>query len=268
MTKYGEKNIMAQKPSFSVKDDCTDIERENNSGEKGPSALILAEEPSDGNSTSLFSRMGPGVYKKLKDIGVELQVSAGDTVFSQGEQHNGIFLIETGVVRTFYVGSNGREITLAHWSRGHFVGGPEIFGGGQHIWSGIAADDCKLLKLGGDAFRSLVEKSNILAVCLLEGSIQKGKCYSALLQMLGTRSVVERLAQLLLILSESEGLAENDNPIISRVLTHEELASMVGATRQWVTVTLDKFRKAGAIRIVGRNIQVTNVDFLMTKTGI
>ena len=72
MIKYGEKNIMAQKPSFSVKDDCTDIDRENNSGEKGPSALILAEEPADGNSTSLFSRMGPGVYKKLKDIGVKL----------------------------------------------------------------------------------------------------------------------------------------------------------------------------------------------------
>ena len=116
--------------------------------------------------------------------------------------------------------------------------------------------------------RRLVEKSPILAASLLEGSIQKGKCYSALLQMLGTRSVVERLAQLLLLLSDAENRAADAPNVIDRILTHEELANMVGSTRQWVTATLDKFRDAGAIGFVGRNIQILNADWLRAKTGL
>ena len=82
-----------------------------------------------------------------------------------------------------------------------------------------------------------------LALGVVEGLVQKGKCYSALVQMLGTRSVVERLAQLLLILADNDGRAEGDRAVIRRVLTHEELANMVGSTRQWVTASLKKFEQ-------------------------
>ena len=259
---------MKRNQDLQIEDDRTSISKERPLEGINSPALFLAEEQEGGNNKSLFFRINSDEYKMLQNIGTELEVLAGETVFFQGDQHTGIFLIELGAVRTFYIGPNGREITLAHWSRGHFVGGPEIFGGGNHIWSGIATEDCRLLKLGGAAFRNQVEKSNVLATCLLEGSIQKGKCYSALLQMLGTRSVIERLAQLLLILSESESYTKNGHAVISRAFTHEELASMVGATRQWVTMTLDKFRKAGAIDLMGRKIKVVDADFLRTKTGI
>ena len=125
-----------------------------------------------------------------------------------------------------------------------------------------------MLKIGGEALRRLVQKSSVLAAGLLEGSIQKGKCYSALLQMLGTRSVVERLAPLLLLLSEVGSKEDDTGAFIDRQLTHEDLANMVGSTRQWVTATLDKFQTAGAIRYVDRKILILKSDWLREKSGM
>ena len=62
----------------------------------------------------------------------------GKTLFAQGERHHGVFLIENGLIRTFYTSPVGREITLAYWQPGNIVGTPQVLGSGTHMWSGIA----------------------------------------------------------------------------------------------------------------------------------
>src|ERR1700741_2894622 len=58
-----------------------------------------------------------------------------------GVKHDGIYLIESGRIRVFYTSPQGREITLAYWHVGNFVGGPEVFGTGIHQWSGVASSN-------------------------------------------------------------------------------------------------------------------------------
>ena len=77
----------------------------------------------------------------------------------------------------------------------------------------------------------------------------KGKCLSALVQMLGTRVVSERLYAAPDNLGETHGVREKDGVAIGAPFTHEVLAQMVGASRQWVTITLDRFQREGLIRI-------------------
>jgi CRP-like cAMP-binding protein len=49
----------------------------------------------------------------------------GQTLFSRGARHDGIFLIQTGRIRVYYTAPSQREITLAYWHPGNFVGGPD-----------------------------------------------------------------------------------------------------------------------------------------------
>jgi CRP-like cAMP-binding protein len=234
-----------------------------------PAAIFLAETPVEvASKTNFLSRLNAEEYRRVREIGHEQRVGAGESVFCQGDTHDGIFLIESGSVRTFYTGPTGREITLAYWTPGHFVGGPEIFGGGAHMWSGVATQATRLLWLRGADLYRLMERTPRLALGIVEGLVQKGKCYSALVHMLGTRSVVERLAQLLLILADTDGKPTEKGIEIQRSFTHEELANMVGSTRQWVTVTLDKFQKQGAIRICGRRISLTDRNWMCDKAGM
>jgi CRP-like cAMP-binding protein len=187
--------------------------------------------------------------QSLRRIGSSQTFEADETIFLQGDQHRGIYIIESGRVRTYYAGPSGREITLAYWTPGHFVGGPEVFGGGFHVWSANAMESTKLAYLPGAAVRRLAMSVPAFAMCLIEGLVAKGKCYSALVQMLGTRSAAERLAQLLLILAQLDRTSADTRIIGHRRITHEQLASIVGATRQWVTSMLARFQAQGIVKV-------------------
>jgi CRP-like cAMP-binding protein len=176
-------------------------------------------------------------------LGRRKVLSRGQTIFSQGAKHDGIFLIESGRIRVFYSSPLGREITLAYWHAGNFVGGPEVFDTGIHQWSGVASSNCSVVQLPGKELRALAVEIPNLAIGLIEGLAFKGKCYSTLAQMLGTRSITQRLAHLLLHLMELYGVEDPDGVVIAAAFTHADLAHMVGATRQWVTISLKRMQK-------------------------
>ena len=229
-------------------------------------ALFLAEATDDLNQGANFlAQLSAEAWEVLRRKGTQISVPLGDSVFFQGDRHEGIWLIEEGIVRTFYAAPSGREITLAYWTAGHFVGGPEIFGGGVHIWSADVSQESRLLYLPAAAIRGLIETQPSFALCLIEGLVAKGKCYSALAQMLGTRSVVERLAQLLVILAENHGRRDGNRLVIERKITHDQIATIVGSTRQWVTITLDKFQKKGIISVSRQSIVIDRYDLLMAQ---
>jgi CRP-like cAMP-binding protein len=233
-----------------------------------PSALYLGEfiaELNDG--ASFLDRLSPEDLAAVRRLGRAVSFARGETVFLQGTAHEGIFLIETGVVRSYYIAPSGREITLAYWTPGHFVGGPEMFRGGLHIWSGVAAEDCGLLYLSGANIRRLVERLPQFAICLIEGLVAKSKCYSALVQMLGTRSATERLAQLLIILGEIYGKQEANRLVVERKVTHDQLATIVGVTRQWITTTLDRFQKKGIISLARQTVIIERPDMLVAMVN-
>lgn len=227
------------------------------------SALYLSEEISEiDEGANFLNRLSEAEMATLRSAGSARNYAKGEGVFYQSDTHNGIWLIESGVVRTFYVAPSGREITLAFWTAGHFAGGPEVFGGGQHVWSADVHEDARLIFITGAKIRRLVEEMPQFAVCMINGLVAKGKCYSALVQMLGTRSVTERLAQLLIIFADTHGKQEGNRLRIERKITHDQLANIVGSTRQWVTMTLDKFQKKGIISVSRQQIIVENYDML------
>lgn len=186
-----------------------------------------------------------------------------EILFRQGDCHEGIFLIESGLFRTFYDSPSGREITLAYWQPGNFVGGPDVFGDSIHMWSGVAVEDTEVLELRGKDLRDLMSRIPELGIGIAEALVYKGKILSTLVQLLGTRSVSERLAQLLLMLIDLYGEPDKGGGIaIAPQFTHEDLAHMVGASRQWVTITLDRLQKFGIIKIRKRQVVVLKPDLL------
>ncbi len=198
---------------------------------------------------NIFARLTAAQRNRVIARGVSLHLSKGETLFAQGEKHKGVYLVEDGLIRTFYTSPAGREITLAYWQSGNIVGTPQVFSTHVHQWSGIAAAKTDVLAFRGEDIFDLMQRIPVFAIGVVEALEFKGKCLSALVQMLGTRSVAERLAMLLCNLAELHGVKEKDGIAIGKPFTHEVLAQMVGASRQWVTMTLDRMRNEGLIRI-------------------
>jgi CRP/FNR family transcriptional regulator, cyclic AMP receptor protein len=233
------------------------------SGTGGGRSLLLTDNVRTiGGAPSLVDALSAAERETLVQCGRRCVLYRGQTLFSQGARNDGIFLIETGRIRVYYTAPSQREITLAYWHPGNFVGGPEVFGEGLHLWSGIATSNSSVVHLPGKELRKLVVEMPNLAIGLIEGLAFKGKCYSALAQMLGTRSITERLAHLLLHLVELYGVKDQDGILISAAFTHADLAHMVGATRQWVTISLKRLHDKNILVVRKSKIIVRRPDIL------
>jgi CRP/FNR family cyclic AMP-dependent transcriptional regulator len=234
----------------------------------GQSLLLTESTRSLGGAPSLFETLSPRDRETVLRRGRRKVLNRGQTLFNQGAKHDGIYLIETGRIRVFYSAPSGREITLAYWHPGNFVGGPEVFGGGVHQWSGVATSNSSVVQLPGKELRALVTEVPNLAIGLIEGLTFKGKCYSALAQMLGTRSITERLAHLLLHLVELYGVKDAEGILIGAAFTHADLAHMVGATRQWVTISLKRMQEKDIVVSRKSRIVVRRADLLKEMKGL
>lgn len=200
--------------------------------------------------------------RRILAIGREEVLQAGKHVWRQGDLQNGIYLIEEGRIRSYYAAPSGREVTLAYWFAGNFVGGPDLFGTGAHVWSSVAVERSLVTFLPGPALRALALQSASIAVALLDALAFKARCYSAMAQMLGTRSVTERLHRLLVFLSNIYGSQQGREIVIGIPFTHGDLANLIGSTRQWVTVQLSRLQARGAIRYHRGLIVILNLRAL------
>jgi len=232
-------------------------------------ALLLVESQAlVGGPPPLLQWLTPRERDQVLSHGRRRVLNRGQTLFNQGASHEGIYLIESGRIRVFYTAPSGREITLAYWLPGNFVGGPEIFGSGLHMWSGVAAANSSVVQIPGKTLRGLVMQIPSLAIGLIDGLTFKGKCYSGLAQMLGTRSITERLAHLLLHLVDTYGVKEADGILIGAAFTHADLAHMVGATRQWITISLKRLQDQGVVVVRKSRIIVRRPDLLQDMRGL
>jgi CRP-like cAMP-binding protein len=233
----------------------------------GQSLLLTESARAIGGAPALFDALSAREQEIVLKHGRRKVFYRGQTLFNQGARHDGIYLIETGRIRVFYSAPSGREITLAYWHPGNFVGGPEVFGTGVHQWSGVATSNSSVVQFPGKDLRALIVEVPNLAIGLIEGLTFKGKCYSALAQMLGTRSITERLAHLLLHLVDLYGVEDEDGIIIGAAFTHADLAHMVGATRQWITISLKRLQDKDVVRTRKSRIVVRRIEALQAMRG-
>ena len=150
------------------------LNRLRTEGPAGRSLLLTENVRAIGGPPSLFETLSPSEREAVIRCGKRRVIYRGQTLFNQGSRHDGIFVIETGRIRVFYTAPSQREITLAYWHPGNFVGGPEIFGGGVHQWSGVATSNSSVVLLPGKDLRKLVVEIPNLAIGLIEGLTFKG----------------------------------------------------------------------------------------------
>ena len=176
-----------------------------------------------------------------------------EVLFRQGCAHSGVFIIQSGIIRTYYVAAHGREVTLAYWRSGTLVGTPVVLSEGIHPWSGEAVVSSEVWLFKRCMLRSVVEEIPALALRLIEALEVKGKCFSRIVQMFGTMSVSERIVESLGTLAAVHGTRTPEGILLCSPFTHNAIASMVGASRQWVTMELHNLEKQGIVRLSKRS---------------
>lgn len=193
-------------------------------------------------------------------------VAPGTTLFLQATARTETFLIRKGLVRTYYISPHGKEVTVGYWSAGDIVGGPDFYGKCKHIWSCEAIEVTEVWAIKGHDLQELARAVPAVAECIVIALSFKLRWVSLLLQNMGTESVSHRLAFLMLSLGKMYGVTCSEGVKIRYLFTQEELANMICATRQWVSVTFKRFQRDGIIKISSRYIILSDIVALHAIT--
>jgi CRP/FNR family transcriptional regulator, cyclic AMP receptor protein len=212
-----------------------------------------------------FTEIDPHVESLLKSIVVGkhvLQLQKNTPVFSQGDQADAIYFIQTGKVKITVVSAQGKEAILAMVGPREFFGEGCLIGQPLRISTASTTESSTVFRVQKQAMLQALhaqrELSEKFTAALLARNIDLEE---DLCDQLFNHSE-KRLARVLLKLSRFGQHADMPDAKMPR-LTHETLAEMVGTTRSRITFFMNKFKRLGLIEYTGTG-DVTVRDELLT----
>lgn len=208
----------------------------------------------------LFTDLTDRESDTILDLMHEKTVAKGTTVFHHGDSGGGLYLLLAGSVKISRTGRDGRDVTVAMLHEGNFFGEMSLLDGQPRSAAVTAMQTTRLLVLDREHFqRYVLSQASIMAKLLRELS-KRLRAADQTIENLALGSVHDRLFLLLGHLGRRVPL-KNGKGFIERAPTHQELAEMVGSSRETVTRTLATFEKAGLIVIDRKRITLLPTYF-------
>jgi CRP-like cAMP-binding protein len=167
----------------------------------------------------------------------------GQVIFTQGDPGNSLCVIEEGRVRIVVGSDDGKELVLRVLGPGDFFGELALLDGEPRSADAVAQEACQLLLLQRSDFLSFLETRPKVAITLLAAISRKLRLTTQQAQDVAFLDVPARVARTVL----AQASAQNGGPAVCR-LTQNELAGIVGATRESVNKWLGYYERQGLIK--------------------
>ena len=175
--------------------------------------------------------------------------------------------VAKGAVRVSSVSLSGKQVTLTYVEPGTWFGDISLFDGMPRTHDSNAHGDTTLLVVRKADFRELLALHTELYEALLRLNCRRLRLLFDTVEDLNTRPLSQRLAKQILLLARSYGIAQGDEIRIGLQLAQEDLAQLLGASRQRVNQELKGFERDGAVRIEPTRLVVLSKEKLLAISG-
>lgn len=199
----------------------------------------------------------------VRQAGSLVHYPKGQVVFSAGEVADRVYLIESGWVKIYRLSADGRRVTVGSIrSPGEMMGLAETLVGGERTCFAGAINNCTLVTVGKNKFEELLAQQPFLAIKAARLLGARMREAESIIHEMVCWQAPGRLALMLLKTADRCGIESGKGIKINLPLTHEEIACMVGTSRQTVTSLLNTFKHEKSIVLEGREINIINPDQL------
>lgn len=216
-------------------------------------------------SVPLFAALDGDTAELLVGALTTRAVVRGHVVFEEGDTGDRLFIVLDGKMKISRAAADGRENLLAVLGPGEMFGELSLFDPGPRTATASAVTDCTLASLDHDDLRPLLLDQPGVAVQLLRALAQRLRRTNEAMADLVFSDVPGRVAKALLDLAERFGDAENDGVRVRHDLTQEELAQLVGASRETVNKALSEFANRNWLRLEGRSVLLLDRERLARR---
>ena len=209
----------------------------------------------------------------LSDISVEaLQVLAPNikvgtyrprqVIYLPGDRAQGVHFLTTGRIKISKVTRDGKELTLAYRTEGDFFGEPCLLDGGPREEMAEAMDASTTVEIQREALDEVLRNDGGAAYKFARALIARRKDLESRVEQLIFKDVGAKLAELLLSLGQEHGVLDQRGVVVGLKITHQEMANLIGSTRETVSLTLSQFKRKGLIQTEGRRVILADQEGL------
>jgi CRP/FNR family transcriptional regulator, cyclic AMP receptor protein len=193
-------------------------------------------------------------------------VEEGETFYTPMDLCETLFVLQRGRVRIYRATPDGREFTVAVLESGTVFGEMALTGQRLRNSYAQAIEESEVSAMcRADVERLILEKPRV-GLQLVHLLSDRLATHETRMEDMALREVPARLASLVLLLVEGEGVRTSTSYKIPTRYTHQQLGSMIGANREAVTRALARLRELGALDVKRRYILVEDIEALRRAT--
>jgi CRP/FNR family cyclic AMP-dependent transcriptional regulator len=194
-----------------------------------------------------------------------VRLNKGAILFSEGDEGDHLYVIVEGKLKLGTSSGDGRENLLSILGPGEMFGELSLFDPGPRTSTATAVTDVRMLSLGHDKVVPWITQHPQVALELLARLAQRLRRNYEVVGDLVFSDVPGRVAKALIDLGERFGKETTEGLYVNHDLTQEELAQLVGASRETVNKALADFAGRNWIRLDGRAVLVLDVERLSKR---
>ncbi|MEZ7901354.1 MAG: Crp/Fnr family transcriptional regulator [Flavobacteriales bacterium] len=209
----------------------------------------------------MFSELSREQIASLRLQEIDNSYKKGEVLFSEGSYPKALYVVYKGIVKIHKYGINGKEQITRLASAGDLIGYRSLLNNESYTASATAIEETKLFKIPSEAFFNLLKENPDFSMKVIQMLANDLRQSEKQVVNMAQKSVREKIAEALLLLSNKFGVNENTNALNS-ILTRKEIGDIAGVTTESAIRTISDFNKEEIIGIEGKRILIKDLTKL------
>ncbi len=214
----------------------------------------------------LFAALDDETVQALQATMSKVHLDRGEVLFREGQRGDRLYVITAGKIKLGRTSSDGRENLLSIQGPGEMFGELSLFDPGPRTATATAVAESELIGLGNDQLYEFLDQRPAVSITLLAALARRLRRTNDSLSDLVFTDVPGRVAKALLDLSSRFGRLTDEGTLVAHDLTQEELAQLVGASRETVNKALADFATRGWLKLEARAVMLLDLERLQRRS--
>jgi CRP-like cAMP-binding protein len=190
------------------------------------------------------------------------EIRRRQVIYLPGDPGNAVYLVNGGRVKVSKVTRDGKELTLAYRGPGEIFGEACLIDGGPREEMAEAMENALVTEIQRTEFERILSTQPMLGYRMTKVLAQRRREVESKIENLVFKDVNSKLAELLLRLADEYGVDDARGTLVALKITHQEMANLIGSTRETVSLTLAQFKRKGLIQTEGRKVIIADREGL------
>lgn len=194
------------------------------------------------------------IFRRLKPI----HFKRGEIIIRAGDAPPGIFYLKSGYVKVYSVSRSGEQLTLIIFKPGDIFPVSWAINNTKNEYFAETMTPAVLWRVGAEEFLDFISNKPKVLFELNRRIMERFLGLMRRMEYMVFGNAMDKVSSILLICAERFGEASRGKVIIDVGLTHNEIANLLGLSRETVSIEMKKLEKKGLISYRGRRIMINN----------